>query len=92
VPFHRRWPAESYSRWFRRALQVFTGFRKIEGRGPFFGHRIEDRKIELRLFRVEVDEKIVNLVENFLRTRVGAINFMMTTMGLSLASTALAST
>src|SRR5207245_541628 len=37
---------------------------------------VNDRKIELVFGSVEVDEKIVDFVENFLGASVGAINFI----------------
>ena len=41
-----------------------------------FRVRIQDREIELIFARVEVDEKVVDLVEHGGRARVGAVNFI----------------
>src|SRR5208282_5356861 len=40
------------------------------------GIRIENRKIKLLFLGIEINKEVVNLVENFLRTRVGPVDFI----------------
>ncbi len=59
-----------------------SGCRSVAGLGQLgrrragLGDRVEHGKIKLRLFRIEIDEEIVDLVQHFLRTRVGAVNLV----------------
>ena len=76
----------------KERLQIHAGRGRIGRRRAFLGHRVEHRKIQLRLIGVEVDEKIVNFVQHFLRPGVGAVNLVDHHDGRSLASSALAST
>ena len=43
---------------------------------PRFGIGVEHREIELVFLGVEVDEQVVDLVQHFLRTRVGAVDLV----------------
>ena len=69
-------------RWNRRhngleqRLQVRARLGHVERRRACLGHCVEHRKIQLRFLRIEVDEKVVNLVQHFLRTRIGAVNLV----------------
>src|ERR1019366_2349046 len=40
------------------------------------GVGVENREVQLIFRRIQIDEKVVHLVEHFLRTRVGAINLV----------------
>ncbi len=61
---------------FEQRLQIFATALDVRGRGAGLGVRVEDREIELLFFGVEIDEQIVNLVQHFLRTGVGAVNLV----------------
>ena len=65
-------------------LQVGAGRGQIGRRGACLGHRVEHGKIELRLFGIEIDEKVVDLVQHFLRARVGAVDLVDDHDGLEL--------
>ena len=65
-------------------LQIDAGLGQIGRGGACLGHRVEHRKIELRFFRVEIDEKVVDLVQHFLRARVGAVDLVDHHDGLEL--------
>ena len=65
-------------------LQIHAGSGRIEGRRARLGHRVKHGKIQLRLVRIEVDEEVVDLVQDFLRARVGAVDFVDDHDGLEL--------
>ena len=52
------------------------GMAGSSGRSARLGDGVEHGKIELRFFGVEVDEQIVDLVQHFLRARVGAVDLV----------------
>ena len=56
--------------------QIGAGCVLIAARSPDPGVRVQDRKVELLLRRVEIDEEVVDLVEHFLRTRIGPIDLV----------------
>ena len=56
--------------------QILAAASDIGARRADFRVRIENRKIELVFLGVEIDEEIVDLVQHFLRTRVGAIDLI----------------
>ena len=61
---------------FKERLQVGAGRGGVSGGGAGFGHGVEDGELELRFVGVEIDEEVVDLVEDFLRARVGAVDFV----------------
>ena len=69
---------------FKQRLQVNAGNGRVEGRLAVLCHCIEHGKIELRFFRIKIDEQIVNLVQHFLRTRVGPVDLIDHYDGLKL--------
>ena len=68
----------------KQRLQIRAGVGQIGGRRAGLGHRVEHREIQLRLVGVEIDEEIVNLVQDFLRPRVGAVDLVDDHDGLQL--------
>ncbi len=56
--------------------QIFARNVELERRGAGAGLRVEHGEIELAFVGAEVDEEIVNLVEDFGRARVGAIDLV----------------
>ena len=60
----------------KERLQVHAGDGHVGGRRPCLRHCVKHGEIKLRLVRVQIDEKIVNLVQNFLRPRVGPVNLV----------------
>ena len=48
----------------------------VGGSSASLGVGVEDGEIELVLLGVEIDEEVVDLVQNFLRARVGAVNLI----------------
>ncbi len=56
--------------------KIFARSGEVERRRPDPAVRVHDRKIELRLGRVEIDEEIEDLVEHFRRARVGAVDLV----------------
>ena len=57
-------------------LQVGAGLGGIGGCGAVLGDGVEDGEIELVFVGVEIDEEVVDLVQYFLRPRVGAVDFV----------------
>ncbi len=57
-------------------LQILTGGVRVRRRRAQPGIGIQNRKIEQFLGRVEIDEQVVNFVQHFLGTRVGAVNLV----------------
>ncbi len=59
-----------------------SGFRsspgnfQIEGRGAELAVGVNNREVELVFAGVEVDEEVIDLVEDFLRARVGAVDLV----------------
>ena len=64
--------------------KIHAGNVWIERGRARLGHRVEYREVELILFGVQIDEKIVNFVQNFLRARVGAVDLVDDHDGLEL--------
>ena len=60
----------------KQRLQIDAGNGGIEGCSAVLGHAIKYGKIKLRFVRIEIDEKIVNFVQHFLRAGVGAIDLV----------------
>src|SRR5205823_937210 len=56
--------------------QILGGTLYFGGCRPQLGVGIEDGKIQLLFLRVEVNKKVVNFVQDFLWSRVGAVNFV----------------
>ena len=56
------------------------------------GARVENREVDLLLGRVEIDEQVVDLVQDFLERASGRSILLMTTIGVSRRSSALRST
>ena len=48
----------------------------VERRRARLRHRIQHRKIQLRFFRVEIDEQVVDFVQHFLRARIGPVDLV----------------
>ena len=61
---------------WKSGCKSVPGLGGIGARRARLRHRVEHGKLQLRFLGVEVDEKIVNLVEHFLRARVGTIDFV----------------
>src|SRR5580700_7185914 len=59
-----------------KRLQIFAGNLGIEAGVADLRVGVEDRKVELVLGGVKIDEEIVDLVEDFLGARVGAVDFV----------------
>ena len=57
-------------------LQVFSGDFDVRGSGARLSVGVEDREIDLLFLGVEVDEKVVNLVQYFLWTCVGTVDLV----------------
>ncbi len=57
-------------------LQIYAGLREIGGRCAVLGDGVENGKIQLRFFRVEIDEEVVDFVQHFLRARVGPVDLV----------------
>ena len=77
---------------FEQWLQVLTAALNIRGGRARLGVGIKDGKLELIFLGVEIDEQIVDLVQHFLGRASARSILLMTTMGGSLASSALPST
>ena len=56
--------------------QVLARLGDAHARGPGPGARVEHREVDLLLVRVEVDEEVVDLVEDFLRPRVRPVDLV----------------
>ena len=57
-------------------LQILTGGVGVRRRRAQLGVGVENRKIELVFGGVEIDEQVVDLVQHFLGTRVGAVDLV----------------
>ena len=57
-------------------LQIHSRLSRIHRSGAIFGDGVQDRKVQLRFVCVEVDKQVINLVQHFLRARVGAIDLV----------------
>ena len=57
-------------------LEVGAGNGEIVGRGAGLAVGVHDGEVEHGLVGVEVDEEVVDLVENFLRAGVGAVDLV----------------
>src|ERR1700679_795342 len=68
----------------KERLKALAGLGRVECRRALLGYRVENRKVELILGRVEIDEKIVNFVQNFLRARIGTVDLVDTNNGRQL--------
>ncbi len=68
---------ESSERWFRTAAADFRRRPLISSRrGPSLGIGVQNREIQLLFFGVEIDEEVIDLVQHFLRARIGAVNLI----------------
>src|SRR5208282_673084 len=56
--------------------QVLARRSLMHGSRSRLGVRIQDREVELLFLGVEIDKKVVNLVQNFLRTGIGTVDFI----------------
>ena len=56
--------------------QILARLAQIGRRRPQLGIGVEHGKIELILAGVEIDEQVVNLVQHFLRARVGTVDLV----------------
>ncbi len=56
--------------------QILAGLVQVGGRRPQLGVGVEHGKVELVFGRVEVDEQVVDLVQHFLRARVGTVDLV----------------
>src|SRR5208282_1950212 len=61
---------------FKQQTQVLARRSLMHGGGACLGIGVEDREIELLFLGVEINKEVVNLVENFLRTGVGAVDLV----------------
>ena len=57
-------------------LQVGAGDGEVLGRGADLAVGVEHGEVEHVLVGVEVDEEVVDLVQNFLRARVGTVDLV----------------
>src|SRR5579862_8611977 len=57
-------------------LQVYAASFYISRGGSSLCVGVQNRKVELLFFGIEVDEQVVNLVQDFLRASVGTINLV----------------
>jgi hypothetical protein len=73
-------------------LQVGAGDGEVHGGGAGLAVGVDDGEVEDGLVGVEVDEEVIDLVQDFLRAGVGAVDLVDDDDGVSLASRALEST
>ncbi len=57
-------------------LQVYAASFYISRGSSGLGIGIQNRKVELLLLGIEIDEKVINLVQDFLRARIGPVDFV----------------
>src|ERR1019366_2897617 len=60
----------------KQQTQVLARRSLMNGGCARLGIGVENGKVELFFFGVEIDKEVVNLVKNFLRTRVGTVDFV----------------
>ncbi len=60
----------------KQRTQILARRSLMHGRRARLGVGVEDGEVELLFLGVEIDKEVVNLVENFLRTRVGTVDLV----------------
>src|SRR5581483_2859731 len=68
------WSGNGFDDGIKERLQIFSATRDIGRGSSCLCIGIEHRELELLFVSVQIDKQIVNFVEHFLRTRIGAIN------------------
>ena len=60
----------------KQRTQILARRSLMDGSGARLGVGVEDGKVELVFLGVEIDKEVVNLVQNFLRAGVGAVDLI----------------
>ena len=61
---------------FKQRLQVLAGLVDVGGRRARLRVGVQHGKIDLVFARVEIDEQVIDLVQHFLRARVGPVDLV----------------
>ena len=60
----------------KQRLQIGAGYGEVGGRRAQLAVGVEHGKLKLRLFGVEIDEQVIDLVEHFLGARIGTVDLV----------------
>src|ERR1039458_314683 len=61
---------------FKQRLKIGAGYGEVGGCRAQFAVGVEHGELKLRLFGIQVDEQVVDLVEHFLGARIGTVDLV----------------